>query len=288
MLRRRGKKRSCAPGRQTFLGGAGARLRGSSPARDVLGRAIVRLGGVVRWGVVCGGVVCGGVVCGGLASDGTLDADPDSSEPGFYPEDRAPEARGGASGSGSGARGSSDGFRIRPRRETCDDNPLLAECSQGGQAGVSSSGLSCAEDSQQPFCPQPTAPVLNLDDLPVRRQVEEVLGAFCGRCHTPGPAVVPGPADVRDLERMMQEGFIEDCSPDAAAQLSRAAPRAGRHRRTERLHALAVRGPALTRMPAARPARATASSSSACSRRRRRAHCRRHRPPRRSSRPQEF
>jgi hypothetical protein len=40
-------------------------------------------------------------------------------------------------------------------RGTCEVNQLLVECAPEGRAGSSSSGLSCAEDSQQPFCPPP-------------------------------------------------------------------------------------------------------------------------------------
>jgi mono/diheme cytochrome c family protein len=161
----------------------------------------------MRWarqgvGLGCASVACGLVACGGLASDGRLAA----------AWDEPPDADSSAGGNGSG--GSSNDGPGMPARETCEDNPLLNGCVLVEPAGPTGSGLSCEEDRQQPGCPEEPTPGLNLDGLPVREQAERVLEAYCGMCHTPGSAVASGPADIRDLDRMMQEGFIEDCSPD--------------------------------------------------------------------------
>jgi hypothetical protein len=159
--------------------------------------------GVSRWGGLVGAsLLCASLACGGRASDGRLEVAWDE------PLDADPSPGGGSGGSSDGPPSMGT-----PMRGTCEVNQLLVECAPEGRAGSSSSGLSCAEDSQQPFCPQPMAPDLELDGLPVRDQAERVLGAYCGMCHTPG-AIASGPADIRDLDRMMQEGFIEDCSPD--------------------------------------------------------------------------
>jgi hypothetical protein len=157
-----------------------------------------------RAGLVGARLLCASLACGGLASDGRLEAAWDD------PLDADPSP----GGSGSGGSDNGPPTPGMPMRETCEDNPLLAGCVVAGAAGSSSSGLSCAEDSQQPFCPPPMAPDLDLDGLPVRDQAERVLEAYCGMCHTPGLPFGGGPPDVGDLDRMMQEGFIEDCSPD--------------------------------------------------------------------------
>lgn len=155
-----------------------------------------------RAGLGWASLACALVACGGLASDGRLDVAWD--EP--LPQ--------GSSAGGTASGGSSNGEPGMPARETCEDNPLLYGCVLVEPTG---SGLSCEEDRQQPGCPEQPTLDLNLDGLPIREQAERVLDAYCGMCHTPGSAVASGPADIRDLDRMMQEGFIEDCSPDTSS-----------------------------------------------------------------------
>jgi mono/diheme cytochrome c family protein len=105
--------------------------------------------------------------------------------------------------------GSSNDVPAPSTPETCEDNPLLAGC--GPLGNHFEVGVSCAEEPRQPSCPP--VPVANLDDLPPRRQAEEVLRARCAWCHTPGSSL-PGPTDILDFARMMRDGFVEDCSPD--------------------------------------------------------------------------
>jgi hypothetical protein len=54
----------------------------------------------------------------------------------------------------------------------------------------------------------------------LRRQAVETLASLCGDCHTPGLPYGGGPVDIRDLDRMMQEGYILDCSPDRSRLVS--------------------------------------------------------------------
>jgi mono/diheme cytochrome c family protein len=182
---------------------------GASVSRKGAGRCSVAPAGTwKRWSksvlrLGCASLASGALACGGLASDGRLEA------PWEEPLDADP------SPGGSGSGGSSDRLpALLPERETCEDNPLLYGCWVAGPAEVSGSGLSCAEDRRQPGCAEEPMPDLELDGLPLREQAERVLDAYCGMCHTPGSAVSSGPADIRDLDRLMQEGFIEDCSPD--------------------------------------------------------------------------
>ena len=45
-----------------------------------------------------------------------------------------------------------------------------------------------------------------------------VLSAYCRSCHTPTGATpsAVGPADVLDIERMIAEGYLVDCSADSS------------------------------------------------------------------------
>jgi len=96
-----------------------------------------------------------------------------------------------------------------PVRETCDDNPLLAECAdQLPETDINDDPI------DRPTTP--ADPVGNQNDPPsaeelARAAAENVLASNCGGCH--GPALTPVQASagmnyINDIERLADEGKI--------------------------------------------------------------------------------
>lgn len=155
-------------------------------------RALLWLGMLpsARFWVWCAIAVSGGLSsCGGLAADG----------PGL--ETNVPGVS--ASGDEPGAPGA-EPTSIGPRRETCEDNPLLAGCPYASGGNPTST---------------PEGPVeVPAEETPLYLALaENVLLAHCGPCH--GPALSPDQASARinyidDWDRLLRLGLIEECSPE--------------------------------------------------------------------------
>jgi hypothetical protein len=132
--------------------------------------------------------------CGGRAADGLL---PDGSGPTIINVPTAndpPRDQQGVFG---------------PRRETCEDNPLLAGCALPVDI--------CRDSPQSAGCsaPEPEPPVDQL--LYEVTAAQNVLLVYCGACH--GPALTPNQASasfnyVNDWDRLIDVGLIERCSPE--------------------------------------------------------------------------
>lgn len=99
---------------------------------------------------------------------------------------------------------------VRPRRETCADNPLLAECPRASDP--------CDENPSGAGCSP--APVLESsggkgpDDI---LAAENVLASYCGACH--GSALTEMQASdsinyIDDWSRLLESGLIERCAPE--------------------------------------------------------------------------
>jgi mono/diheme cytochrome c family protein len=78
--------------------------------------------------------------------------------------------------------------------------------------------LPCERDAHSPGCPAPEP----TSDDPRRDDAVFILMDRCGGCHTPAAAqrigvVPPGPTDILDWGRMLQEGYIDDCDPEGSA-----------------------------------------------------------------------
>jgi hypothetical protein len=137
------------------------------------------------------GVSAGLLSCGGLAADGPGS---DAVEPGgSVPDESEP---GEATGS------------VRPRRETCDDNPLLAECPRPADV--------CRDNPLASGCSSVSEPRVPDDDPVSIGAAQNVLLSNCGACH--GPALAAGSASasinyIGDWDRLLRTGLIERCSP---------------------------------------------------------------------------
>ena len=142
---------------------------------------------VRRWLCRAIGVSAALSACGGRATDGL---GPDADGPVISePDDEEPST-------------------VRPRRETCADNPLLAGCPYASTGG--SSSVSPAE---------PVAPPENSPDVVpqyLAAAAENVLASNCGGCH--GGALTESQASatinyIDDWDRLIQTGLIVPCSP---------------------------------------------------------------------------
>jgi hypothetical protein len=143
-----------------------------------------------RWLGCAIGVGAGLSSCGGRAADGPGldDGEPEVSDARDQPGD-AP---------------SDEPTLIRPRRETCEDNPLLADCPYAGGGNPTST---------------PAQPVgVPTEDPPLYlAAAQNVLMVYCGACH--GPPLTPDQASARinyinDWEQLIRVGLIEECSPE--------------------------------------------------------------------------
>jgi hypothetical protein len=126
--------------------------------------------------------------CGGRAADGP---EPEGDEPSeSEPTDNPPA------------------MSIGPRRETCADNPLLAECPRAYD--------DCQDNPLSDRCA--SAP----DDITPREEplivvfAENVLASHCAGCH--GPALTESQASasinyITNWDRLIEVGLIRRCSP---------------------------------------------------------------------------
>jgi hypothetical protein len=142
---------------------------------------------------------CGALSCGGKAED---PPSPGSSFP--TPGSARPTAS---------SPGAAPGGRELPE-ETCEENPLLAQCPRSSSGGVPSlPEETCADNPLLAGC----SPLPRLDDpslSPVER-AEAVLDARCGSCHG-DPNVLScglcdGMYDIGDMRKMISTGKIIPC-----------------------------------------------------------------------------
>ena len=127
--------------------------------------------------------------CGGRAAD---DLEPDGSGPsGFDPSDAPTEI-------------------VRPRRETCQDNPLLAECPRPYDY--------CRENPQSSGCSSAPEPESSDVDGPFAiAAAQNVLSSYCGACHGPALTELQASAGINyidDWSELIATGLIERCSPE--------------------------------------------------------------------------
>jgi hypothetical protein len=130
---------------------------------------------------------CGGLAADGLAAEGL---EPERSGPSVSQPADPPEI-------------------VRPRRETCEDNPLLAECPQPYDA--------CRENPQSSACssaPEPDSP--DVEGPFVIAAAQNVLSSYCGACHGAALTELQASASINyidDWNRLLETGLIERCSP---------------------------------------------------------------------------
>lgn len=101
---------------------------------------------------------------------------------------------------------------VRPMRETCEDNPLLAGCPYSN--GGSSSG--------GPLPPPPPDSPPNYEEYEDEEEfviaaAENVLASYCGACH--GSALTEAQASaainyVDDWDELVEEGLVQRCWPE--------------------------------------------------------------------------
>jgi hypothetical protein len=126
--------------------------------------------------------------CGGRAADGL---EPDGSGPSVFDPSDAPTEIAG------------------PRRETCEDNPLLAECPRPYDY--------CRENPQSSGCSSAPEPESTDTDGPFAIvAAQNVLLSYCGACH--GPALTESQSSdginyIDDWSKLLETGLIERCSP---------------------------------------------------------------------------
>ncbi len=146
--------------------------------------------------VVSVSVSCGLSACGGRATDGLHpEANGDESTPGdeLMPMDERERT--------------DDVGLVRPVRETCADNPLLAGCLPASTgAGSPSRPMVDDGEGEEP-----------LEELPSYvHSAQNVLAAHCAACH--GPALTPAQSSaginyIDDWDRLIEVGLIERCAP---------------------------------------------------------------------------
>jgi mono/diheme cytochrome c family protein len=123
--------------------------------------------------------------CGGRAADGV---EPETSVPGAVTTaDDEPTV-------------------VRPIRETCDDNPLLAGCPYANTGGTSPPPRTPREPSSD-IEPQYVAAARN------------VLDANCGACHGPELTELQASGAINyidDWNQLIQAGLIEPCEPESS------------------------------------------------------------------------
>jgi mono/diheme cytochrome c family protein len=147
------------------------------PSRTLGGLLTARL-----WACCAIGVSLGLSSCGGRAVDGL--------------ELEAVGQGGGVSNPGD------EPLPLRPVRETCEDNPLLAGCSS-------------ADPGRN--LPSPPEPEASSDEEPLYlAAARNVLASYCGACH--GPALTASQASgginyINDWDELIQAGLIQECSP---------------------------------------------------------------------------
>jgi mono/diheme cytochrome c family protein len=126
------------------------------------------------------------LACGGRAADGL---EPEVSAPGTSSTDDEPTV-------------------VRPVRETCEDNPLLAGCP------FASTGAATPPPSP-PATPEPIP-----DDEPQYiTRARFILTAYCGGCH--GASLTEAQAlgginYISDWEQLIEAGLIDLCSPESS------------------------------------------------------------------------
>jgi hypothetical protein len=137
----------------------------------------------VRLQALCAiGVSAGLLSCWGLASDGL---ERDGSRPGFA---GAPP--------------------VAPR-ETCEDNPLLAECARDYRF--------CREDPGNPDCASAPESDLTDDEPQPVVYARNILSIHCGQCHGSGLTAGQASASINyidDWSRLLRAGLIQKCSPE--------------------------------------------------------------------------
>jgi mono/diheme cytochrome c family protein len=149
-------------------------------------RAARRLAGPLRarrWVCCAIGVSAGLSSCGGRATDGL---EPDGTEP-------------GASSSGN------EPALVRPIRETCEDNPLLAGCPYANTRGPATPSPGRAESPREQ--PLYVAAARN------------VLVSRCGACHGAPLTAAQASAAINyidDWNQLIAAGLIEKCSPQSS------------------------------------------------------------------------
>jgi hypothetical protein len=127
--------------------------------------------------------------CGGRAADGL---EPEEDEPSQSEPIDDPRA-----------------MIIGPRRETCADNPLLAECPRADDVcrdNPLSAGCASAPESEFPS-----------EQELLFAAAENVLATYCGACH--GPALTENQASasinyINDWRQLIEVGLIRPCSPE--------------------------------------------------------------------------
>jgi mono/diheme cytochrome c family protein len=97
---------------------------------------------------------------------------------------------------------------IGPRRETCADNPLLADCPRAYDV--------CRDNPLSAGCASAPEDVIPADELSIAA-AENVLTTYCAACH--GPALTEDQASasinyINDWRRLIRVGLIERCSPE--------------------------------------------------------------------------
>jgi hypothetical protein len=179
---------------------------------------IPRLRGWCAIGVCAALSACGGRAADGLLPDGSGPAITNGSGP-TPPDRRNPTSDDDAPTVDNPVR---DPQRVfEPRRETCEDNPLLAGCALPVDI--------CRDSPQNASCPpepepepEPEPPVDQL--LGEVAAAQNVLVSHCGGCH--GPALTPNQASasfnyVDDWDRLIDVGMIERCSPERSPIIER-------------------------------------------------------------------
>jgi hypothetical protein len=139
----------------------------------------------VCWAI---GIGAGHLSCGGRAADG------------LEPEEVAP--------SQSEPIDDPRAMIIGPRRETCADNPLLAECPRADDV--------CRDNPLSAGCASAPEDVTPVEELRIAA-AENVLATYCGACH--GPALTENQASasinyINDWRQLIEVGLIEPCSPE--------------------------------------------------------------------------
>jgi hypothetical protein len=124
--------------------------------------------------------------CGGLAADG-------------------PEP--GGSGPSTSPPGEEPAEPIRPYRETCEDNPLLADCPR----------------PEQSFGGAPPPQPDTAEEPLVIAVARNVLSSYCGACHGSGLTAGAASASINyidDWSQLLAAGLIERCAPERSRVVS--------------------------------------------------------------------
>jgi mono/diheme cytochrome c family protein len=126
-----------------------------------------------------------------------------------------------ACGSDSDNGGEGGDEEIVPQRETCEDNPLLADCPLP-ETDINNNPIPDSNPpAQSPDADPNDEP--SAEDL-ARAAAENVLASNCGQCH--GPALTPAQASagmnyINDMERLAEEGKIIPLNSGASRVIER-------------------------------------------------------------------